>query len=127
MVSCQHGLAAPRILVVEDESLIAALVAETLTDEGYEVQTTDDGRAALGLMQAWAPCLVLLDIMMSPMDGREVLRHLARAEALSRIPVVLVSGAGGPMLSDVGLRVADVIRKPFRLELLVDTVARLVS
>jgi CheY-like chemotaxis protein len=127
MVSCQHGLAAPRILVVEDEGLIAALVAETLADEGYEVQTTDDGRAALGLMQAWVPCLVLLDIMMSPMDGREVLRHLARAEALSGIPVVLVSGAGGPMLSDVGLRVADVIRKPFRLELLVDTVARLVS
>jgi len=127
MVSCQHGLAAPRILVVEDESLIAAIVAETLIDEGYEVQATDDGRAALELMQTWVPCLVLLDIMMSAMDGREVLRQLARSEALCGLPVVLVSGAGGPMLSDVSLRVADVIRKPFRLELLVDTVARLVS
>ena len=73
------------------------------------------------------PCLILLDILMPAMDGRAVLRELRRLEATADIPVVLVSGAGGPLLSDERMHVADVIRKPFRLELLVDVVARLAT
>ena len=65
--------------------------------------------------------------MMPVMDGRAFLRELWRSEALAAPPVVLVSGAGGPLLSDVSMRVADVIRKPFSLERLLDTVARLAT
>jgi two-component system OmpR family response regulator len=122
---CRHGHAAPRILVIEDEALIAAVVVETLVDEGYEVQSTDDGHAALTFARRWSPCLVLLDILMPAMDGRAVLRGLRRLEATAETPVALVSGAGGPMLSDVSMDVAAVILKPFRLELLVDLVTRL--
>jgi two-component system response regulator MprA len=127
MHRCRHGHAAPRVLVIEDESLIAAVVAETLADEGYEVRATSDGHDGLGLVQGWTPCLILLDILMPAMDGRAVLRELRRLEAAADVPVVLVSGAGGPLLSDVSMQVADVIRKPFRLELLLDVVARLAT
>ena len=127
MSRCRHGFDVPRILVIEDESLIATITAETLADEGYEVRTASDGSTALEVLRAWAPCLILLDIMMPVIDGRAFLRELWQLEDLATTPVVLVSGVGGPMLSDVSMRVADVIRKPFRLELLLDTVARLAT
>lgn len=127
MGRCGHGFDARRILVIEDEALIASVTAETLVDEGYEVRLAGDGASALKLLQAWAPCLILLDIMMPVMDGRAFLRELWRSGDLAATPVVLVSGAGGPLLSDVSMRVADVIRKPFTLERLLDTVARLAT
>ena len=127
MRQCRHGWESPRILVIEDEGIIAALTVEILTDEGYDVQSAGEGGSALTLLQAWMPCLILLDILMPVMDGRAFLRELWRSEKWAGLPVVLVSGAGGPMLSDVGMRVADVIRKPFALERLLDTVARLAT
>jgi CheY-like chemotaxis protein len=127
MRTCRHGFAALRVLVIEDEGLIATVTAETLADDGYEVRTAGDGRSALEVLRGWSPCLVLLDIMMPVMDGRAFLREMWQTESLSDIPVVLMSGAGGPLLSDVSMRVADVIRKPFRLEALLDVVARLAT
>jgi len=127
MSRCQHGFDAPRILVIEDERLIATIIAETLADEGYEVRTASDGSTALEILRAWVPCLILLDIMMPVMDGYAFLRELWQLEDRATTPVVLVSGAGGPMLSDVSMRVADVIRKPFSLERLLATVARLTT
>ena len=127
MRPCRHGFDAPRVLVIEDEGLIAAVAAETLVDEGYEVRTAGDGRAALDVVRTWMPCLLLLDIMMPVMDGRAFLRALWQLEDQSDTPVVLVSGAGGPLLSDVSVRVADVLRKPFGLERLVATVERLAT
>jgi CheY-like chemotaxis protein len=127
MDHCQHGFPAPRVLVIEDESLITTIVVVTLTDEGYDVRSAGDGQAALALVQAWTPCLILLDILMPVMDGRAFLGRLWQLEDLSTIPVVLMSGAGGPLLSEVNIRVADVIRKPFNLDMLLGVVARLAA
>ena len=127
MVSCRHGWAAPRVLVVEDEGIIATLAADVLADEGYEVQRAGDGRAALALVRGWAPCLILLDIMMPVMNGCAFLRELRRLDGHAVAPVVVVSAAGGPLLSDLGMEVADVVRKPFRFELLLEIVARLIT
>lgn len=127
MGRCHHGFARPRILVIEDENLITTIVVETLTDEGYDVQAAGDGQVALALVHAWTPCLILLDILMPVMDGQAFLRELWRLEGRTKPPVVLMSGAGGPMLSDMSMQVADVIRKPFSLDHLVTLVARLAT
>ena len=125
MRQCRHGFAAPRVLVIEDEALIASVTAETLSDEGYEVRTAADGCAALQLVTDWWPCLILLDILLPVMDGHAFLRELWRLDDRARTPVVLVSGAGGPMLSGVSVRVADVIHKPFNLDRVVAVADRL--
>jgi two-component system chemotaxis response regulator CheY len=125
MHPCRHGFPTPRVLVIEDEGLIATIVVDLLTDEGYEVERMHNGRSALVLVQIWTPCLILLDIMMPVMDGQRFLRELERLQPLAAIPVVVVSGAGGPMLANLGMRVADVIRKPFDVDRLVATVGRL--
>src|SRR5438045_2785985 len=94
--SCRHGHTAPRVLVIKDEGLIAAVVVETLADEGYDARAASDGCAALGLLGTWWPCLILLDVMMPVMDGRIFLRELGQLKGAADLPVVLVSGAGGP-------------------------------
>jgi CheY-like chemotaxis protein len=127
MRQCRHGFGIPRVLVVEDEGLIASVAAESLAEDGYDVRTCGDGRSALELVLDWSPCLILLDIMMPVMDGRAFLHSLWLLEDRAETPVVLVSGAGGPMLSEVGVRVADVIRKPYGLERLASTVERLAT
>lgn len=127
MRQCRHGFAAPRVLVVEDEGLIASIAAELLADEGYAVRTAGDGGSALELVLDWMPCLILLDILMPVMDGRAFLHRLWQLEERDQTPVVLVSGAGGPTLSEVSMRVADVIRKPYGLERLLATVERLAT
>ena len=127
MRQCRHGFGVPRVLVVEDEALMASVAAESIAEEGYEVRQAGDGRLAIGLVLDWMPCLILLDIMMPVMDGRAFLHTLWRIEDRADTPVVLVSGAGGPMLSEVSMRVADVIRKPYGLERLLATVERLAT
>jgi CheY-like chemotaxis protein len=127
MRQCRHGFGAPRVLVVEDEGLIASVAAEMLSDEGYDVRTVGDGRSALELVLDWLPCLVLLDIMMPIMDGRAFLHQFWRLEGHAETPVVLVSGVGGPTLRDVSVRVAAVILKPYGLERLLATVERLAT
>jgi CheY-like chemotaxis protein len=127
MDPCRHGFENPRILVIEDEGLIAAVIVTTLQDEGYGVQVAGDGQTALDLLDSWTPCLILLDIMMPVMDGYAFLDELWAHENLAHTPVVLVSAAGGPMLSEVSMRVADLIRKPFDLDILLETVGRLAT
>jgi CheY-like chemotaxis protein len=91
------------------------------------VRTAGDGREALQQVLAWAPCLILLDILMPMMDGRAFLPALWQLEERAETPVVLASGADGPLLWDANIRIADVIRKPFSLEQLVATAERLAT
>lgn len=65
-----------RVLVVEDQRDLAALLVHNLELEGLEVRAVGDGREVLDLVRAWAPDLVLLDLMLPGMDGFEVLRGI---------------------------------------------------
>jgi CheY-like chemotaxis protein len=64
---------------------------------------------------------------MPVMDGQQFLQQFRRLEHLATVPVVVVSGAGGPTLVNLGMRVTDVIRKPFSLDHLVAVVVRLAT
>jgi CheY-like chemotaxis protein len=67
-----------RIFVVDDEQISRQGVAEVLADEGYEVAVAADGHAALRLLAAFQPDLVLTDLQMSGLNGFGVLGHLKR-------------------------------------------------
>jgi len=104
-----------RILVVEDQSDLADLVARNLTIEGFEVRTVGDGRAALPLIKSWHPDLVILDLMLPGMDGYEVLRGLRGFDR--RLPVIILSARGEEADKVRGFRLdADqYVTKPFGL------------
>lgn len=75
----------PQILVVDDEPHLCNVVHRILKKEGYEVATAGDGEKALELIRETAPDLVLLDIIMPGMDGREVCRKVREAGSDTRV------------------------------------------
>jgi CheY-like chemotaxis protein len=112
----------PRVLVADDEVAIADLVSSVLLDAGFDVLRFYDGASALEAVRRELPDLVLLDVMMPGLDGREITRRLKEGKATSRIPVVLFSA----LSLDLDSTLADAfIPKPFDLDLLVDQASRL--
>ena len=67
-----------RILVVEDERNVSAFIVQGLTEEGYVVDAVADGELALDFAQTYEYDLILLDVLLPKMDGREVARTLRR-------------------------------------------------
>jgi CheY-like chemotaxis protein len=115
------------ILVVDDEFAMVEALSALLEDEGYHVVTAADGEEALSFLREGArPDLVLLDVMMPRLDGRDVLRRMQEDPALNGIPVILMSAAAHPLeLARLGSAVF--LHKPFDIYVLFRTVAALLQ
>ena len=105
-----------RILHVEDDHCIQAVAKVALeTVGGFKVLSCESGRQALDQVQAFAPNLILLDVMMPDMDGPATLKQLAKLVDLQRIPVVFMTAK--VQLKEIefyrSLGARDVIVKPF--------------
>jgi len=83
-----------KVLVVEDEQLIADLLQKKLIKEGYYAFAAGDGEAALQQIREERPDIVLLDIVLPRMNGFEVLAELRKDEELRKIPVIIISNSG---------------------------------
>jgi DNA-binding response OmpR family regulator len=103
-----------RIVVVEDEELIARSVAARLQAEGFEVETAADGPGGVELCRKLIPDLVVLDLMLPGIDGLEVMRRLRERES-QRVAVILLTAKGEESDRVVGLRLGadDYVVKPF--------------
>jgi two-component system cell cycle response regulator len=117
-----------RILVVDDVMANLRLLEAKLSAEYYEVLAVQDGPAALEAAQAWAPDLVLLDVMMPVMDGYEVCRRLKAERATEHVPVVMVTALGDNSERVRGLEAGadDFLTKPVDDETLLARVRALV-
>jgi len=121
-----------RILVVEDESDLAELVAFNLRQAGHTVSTAGNGSTALAEVQRKRPDLIVLDVMLPDITGVEVCRRLRRQEATSSIPVVMLTAKGEEVDRVVGFEVGadDYVVKPFsprELVLRIEAILRRVS
>ena len=111
-----------RILVVDDEALIRDGLESILGDEGYEVDTAPDGRAALALIMANPPDVVISDVMMPHLDGLE-LRAQVQVQFPS-LPVILMSAVTYNVTWQRNLPAHTAfLAKPFDLEVLLEHVA----
>jgi EAL domain-containing protein (putative c-di-GMP-specific phosphodiesterase class I) len=110
-----------RLLAIDDEKGLLAVVEAIGKDAGYEVVTTSDPNFFLQQTRVWHPTLVLMDLQMPDVDGVELLRAMA-AEKLTA-PIVLMSGVDDKVLrtvgdlgTDLGLNMRGVLGKPIRME-----------
>lgn len=114
------------ILVVEDDRAICQLVAQTLSDEGFEVLTAGHGGEALSVLATRRPSAIILDLNMPVMDGREFMRHL-RADprpAVRALPVLVLSAVNvARPREDLGADAA--MSKPFDIDAVGRAVRRL--
>ena len=102
----------PRILVVEDEPDIAAIVVDYLRHAGYTVEHQAEGRAALASLITTPPDLTLLDIMLPGIDGLEILRQARRH---TQHPIIMLTARVEEVDRLIGLELGadDYICKPF--------------
>ncbi|MBM3150830.1 MAG: response regulator transcription factor [Chloroflexi bacterium] len=100
------------ILIVDDESAVADLLAYNLRKAHYRVLTASDGRQALRLARASQPDLILLDLMIPEVDGLDVCRELRRD---SSVPIIMITARGEETDRVVGLELGadDYVCKPF--------------
>lgn len=105
------------VFVVEDDELIRQSLIEVLGDNGYEAVGAADGREALEKLSALdkQPCLIVLDLMMPNMDGREFRKVQLQDPKLKQIPVIVISAFRD--LDEITKELAPVVafKKPIRL------------
>lgn len=112
---------ARKILVVDDEVVLADTIAYNLEREGYQVIVAADGTGALSAAHTEHPDLIVLDIMLPGVDGLEVCRQLRREDDTATVPIIILTAKSDEIDKVVGLEIGadDYMTKPFgRRELL---------
>ncbi len=112
-----------RILAVDDDRDILEVLQFILEDSGYDVDTLSDGTFLFDRIEANAPDLILLDIMLGNMDGRDLCKDIKQREETHNIPVVLIS-ASHNVASSLNQKGAPnaFIAKPFDINDLLNTI-----
>jgi len=115
MDTTSESATVPRVLVVEDEPDIAALIAYQLTREGFRVETAGTGMEALQAIARDIPDLVVLDRMLPGLTGDEVLLRLKEESATSNIPVLVLTAKREQedRIKGFELGADDYLTKPF--------------
>lgn len=117
-----------RILVAEDDPAVAKLYAAYAQSRGHAVLFAQDGAEALDAAAAEQPDLILLDVAMPRVDGRDALRRLKADPRTSAIPVLVITAFGGDQcLRDLMLELGawDVLEKPVDLQIAFNKAERL--
>jgi signal transduction histidine kinase len=106
-----------KILVVDDSPDNVFLIKTILEEEGYEVNTAENGSSALKRIEQSSFDLILLDLMMPGMDGYEVTKHIRGNAELSFIPILLITAHDSPNVAHgLDLGADDFIRKPVTVD-----------
>jgi DNA-binding response OmpR family regulator len=117
-------MTAARVLVIDDDSDIRALVAELLKRAGFSVEQAENGRAGLRALHKTPPDLVVLDVSMPDLDGWQTLE---RIRDVSEVPVLMLTARGDELERVRGLKAGadDYVVKPFGRQELVARVQAL--
>ena len=113
--------ASGRVLIADDEPLILELLRDFLIGEGYDVATATTGAQVLDAVPTFQPDVIVVDMVMPGLSGRDVLDALRRVGVT--VPVILISGNS----HIVGDGFFGVLRKPFDIRKMSEVVAAAVS
>jgi DNA-binding response OmpR family regulator len=113
-----------QILIVDDDLTVLGSLARVLEGEGYRVACCSSGTAALDRVATAAPDLILLDLLLPGMSGRQFLSELHGRLGRTDIPVVVMTGMRGidPRLA-LSMGASDVIEKPLAMDELLNKIA----
>lgn len=122
-------MAKQKILIVEDEESLLKLESILLTSKGYDVRGVSNGQEALEAIEEEKPDLVLLDIMLSEIDGFEVCQRIKENPKTRDIPVIMLTAKKSREDMARGEKVgADwYITKPFKSVMVIETIQRFLA
>jgi len=118
------------VLVVDDEHQVRGMLKGLLTRAGHEVQTAEEGGAALRLLEETPVDLVILDLLMPGMEGLETLMRIKKAH--ENVKVIVISGGSRSINMDflpasLKLGAHRALKKPFSNDALLETVNELLD
>ena len=114
------------ILVIDDEVAIVEMLSVFLKEEGWQVTTASNGQEGLERLTRVRPAVVVSDVMMPVLDGWELCRRMQADPRYQSIPLVLMSAARTAQ-SLPGCRYAALVRKPFGLDEMLQTITSLLN
>jgi PAS domain S-box-containing protein len=117
-----------RVLVVDDDDKVRALLTELLASDGYEAMSVADGGSGLDAVRSFEPDVVISDVVMPVLNGIELCRKMKSEPGTADIPVLLISGQRNAVIDSIeGLTAGadDYLYVPFRNDELLVKVARL--
>ena len=114
-----------KVLIVEDDPDIVLALTILLEDAGYVATATGDGDQMERLITSDPPALLLLDMLLSGRDGREITRWLKEREATRRIPILMLSAHPNAEQEARAAGADDFLAKPFEIDDLLAKVAAL--
>src|ERR1700730_2768827 len=113
-----------KILVVDDERDILEFLQVILEDEGYAVVTTDKDEYLENIHRGGLPDLILLDLLLSGKDGREIVKYLKSQEETRHIPVIMLSAHPSAEETARLAGADDFVAKPFDIDVLLTRIAQ---
>jgi len=122
-------MAGEAILVVDDNSLNVKLARAVLENAGYEVHSAGDATTAFAQLELVRPRLIIMDLKLPGMDGFELARAIKDDPRYNDIPIIAMT-ASGLTRDEQRARLAgcdDYVAKPFDIDTLVATIARLLG
>lgn len=112
-----------RILIVDDEPDILESLEIILEDEGYEVITSDKGEFLEQLHNGELPHLILVDVLLSGKDGREIVKYLKSRQETKQIPIIMFSAHPSAEETVRQAGAEDFLAKPFDIDVLLAKIA----
>ena len=111
-----------RVLVIEDEPAIVALLTQVLSEAGYVVAATDAAIGAMAMVRDLEPSVILLDLGLPYRSGASLLAELKTDARTARIPVIVVSSMPDVLTAERRALATAVVQKPFDVQELVEKV-----
>lgn len=116
-----------KILIIDDDIDALKILQKILTRENYEVEVLSQWHDAFTLVNTFKPQVILLDILLSGIDGRHISKQLKVNEQTRNIPIILIT-ANPDVAKNIGTSGADdFLEKPFTKEELISKIEKLVQ
>ena len=114
----------PKVLIVDDDPDVRTLMNVLMKGQGYDVATAFNKEDALSKLEDFQPSVILLDVLLSGSDGRELCRELKGNEEMKNVPVIMVSAHPGAAENISSYGADDFVSKPIDTASLLEKLER---
>lgn len=111
-----------KVLIIDDDPDIRTVMNILLKKNGFEVETASRREEALEILKDYDPSLILLDVLLSGTDGRELCQEIKTDQRLKDVPVIMISAHPGAAENIESYGAVDFLTKPVNSELLLEKV-----
>jgi DNA-binding response OmpR family regulator len=116
-----------KIIIVEDEDNVRETLDLLLTNAGFTVKSSATGKDVFNLIDEFNPDVILLDVMLDDIDGREICRTIKADPQTHHIPVLMLSAVPDVYNAIAEVGANDVVSKPFDEQTLINRIERQLS